>query len=271
MDGIDGFVRVLCEAESAVRTETCEDKNPRKEGPEMTATETKIWEMMTENTGCHILDSGGAGNRGWQQNRHIEDPREILPVSLEIWKDEVIIGYNLFPFLTAFLEITEDSEKLQQRFDEFSHSDEMEEETWFTCVNEFVEHIEDDEITRHDGENTYNHDNLLNDVIQYDILEMEYSGNELIILMTHNGCDVRGGYSTPYIFEVEDIDSFYSAMRDVSCGCKKCEESWYSDDCGYHWYSDDEGREEVPNWTLNPDENKVYHKNCGGEMEFWVL
>ena len=34
--------------------------------------ETKelIYQMLTENTGSHFLDSGGAGNRHWQRNQN---------------------------------------------------------------------------------------------------------------------------------------------------------------------------------------------------------
>ena len=241
--------------------------NPRKEMPEMTPLETRIWEMMTENTGCHILDSGGAYGRAWQRSRQIEDPRKIPTISVEVWKDEVNVTYNLFPFLVNFLEMTEESEELQREFMEFSHSDEMEDESWYTCIERFIERLRDGgKLQKSYGDNTYNHDTLLGGVIQYDILRLVDCDHDFIILQTHNGCDVRGGYSDPYIFDAGDADYFRIAMTDLSCQCKKCGMSWYSDDAGYHWYYGDEFR-----WRTCPDANKVYHKNCGGEIEFFVM
>jgi len=41
-----------------------------------TATELKVYEMLTENTGRHMLDSGSAYGRHWERNQKV--PIEIF-------------------------------------------------------------------------------------------------------------------------------------------------------------------------------------------------
>ena len=75
-----------------------------------TLIERKIYEMLTENTGIHFLDSGGSNGRAWQRNQNIPiEAFKILPdqlVDFEVYRNELEISFikPLFPFLSEQLE-----------------------------------------------------------------------------------------------------------------------------------------------------------------------
>lgn len=130
----------------------------------------------------------------------------------------------------------------------------------------------------------------------FEIANGMYQGH-YIILQIHNGCDVRGGYSTPHIFQFE-YDHFYSMINGLGCRCpnfKWGEErvqgvqknldgkntkdpvidldhvDCYSDDDGYHWYENSGENIEKGAKFITDEEGKhhIVCKKCGTELEFW--
>lgn len=57
------------------------------------------------------------------------------------------------------------------------------------------------------GDNTYNHGDDFSQCFQWS--EWEVDGRMYVIIQTHNGADVRGGYSRPVFARVVDEDYFY--------------------------------------------------------------
>lgn len=49
------------------------------ERPKISRTEEVIAEMLTENTGCHFLDSGGSSGRAWQRNCAAVEAAQLTP------------------------------------------------------------------------------------------------------------------------------------------------------------------------------------------------
>lgn len=108
-------------------------------------------------------------------------------------------------FFDAMLE---HDEELQAAFDEFASQPENERTSWPELLEMFAE----------DGRgwrlkvrgNTYNDENDLSQDFQYFQLEDE-NGDDVMIVMSHNGCDVRGGYSSPFFarFERHAEDYFW--------------------------------------------------------------
>lgn len=227
--------------------------------------EAKVWEMKQ----C------GLYGEEWQ----VGDPREIPTLLVEVQKDEVVVTYNLFPFLVNFLRMTEESEEMQKQFMEFCYQEGVESEHWCTCIDEFIKKLGDEgKLWEYEEENTYKYETILSGAIQYSIIRI-VDGGEFIILQIHGGGDMRSGYSDPYIFDIGDTEYFKMAMVSLSCQCRKCNMSWYSDDAGYHWeYGGCYGEAELLAeeeyelyWKTDPNVNKVYHRNCGGEIEFFVM
>ena len=83
-------------------------------------------------------------------------------------------------------------------------------------------------------ENTYNGECALSQVIQYGYYQID--DTEYVCLSIHGGCDVRGGYTRPRIFEVTQEIAIVDNAK-VGRYCDDCDSGWYSDDGGCHWYA----------------------------------
>jgi len=210
-----------------------------------------IHDMLTERTGIHMMDSGGACGRHWQRNqgRAFEnEPEAVLDGS---W-DYLDITLNLYHWLKDRLEY---NEELDKRFHTFATTGEMEDESWFACVEEFMKLLEMEaeeygtEFGGIYGEgspvtvNTYNHESLLSQVIQYCYWEDEDGGH--VLLQIHGGADVRGGYTRAVAFDVSGNSEL--AMFDDGRATIYCEDTANRPEqlrmdggsdggpCGAHW------------------------------------
>ena len=70
----------------------------------------------------------------------------------------------------------------------------------------------------HHSDNTYNTENNLDQDFQYSAFSDDWC--EYAFIQTHNGCDARGGYSTPMCASIED--EFYSITCDWLEECRDC-------------------------------------------------
>lgn len=225
---------------------------------EPTETEQVIAGMMKENTGRHFLDSGGTSGRAWQRNQAREFASE--PESVLKWDyDYISVVHNLYHWLVSRLEY---SEELTAAFDKFSEEQEnthyLEDmEAWAAEIGGRGIYGEGDPITV----NSYNHEELLSQVIQFTYFELEdadafedATGGSYVLLQIHGGADVRGGYTAPKVFAVEDgsegLGMFDYARGTIACNREKndspqteipglevedCEMYWDTDD-GHSWY-----------------------------------
>lgn len=280
-DQIQAFIQGLGNAMSQIETAEAERKCPKPKITETDPTKQAIIDMMTESTGCHILDSGGVYGRSWQRNRQIKDWDTLPELDVEAYCDDWYCTVSTYHFLKAYLEVTEESKRLQKQFEEFSNTEEYKKEPWLVCMEEFVRNVLGIEYVR--ATNTYNFDNVLDNDIQFIMTYWDNPSRKIeleapiIILQTHNGCDIRGGYPKPRIFTLEEPDQFMLAMTDLDVQCEKCGMRWYSDDSGCNWYYggcssnmkpvDGERDEEFKNYV--DEEEKVRHKGCGGQLSFF--
>jgi hypothetical protein len=185
----------------------------------LTETETKSTEqilvdMLTENTGRHFLDSGGAYGRNWERNagKTVEDFMAAPEVEVVTWErnGQTVVEYvnlDVFHFLRQRLDY--DAE-LDAAFHEFAMNDEHREDDWFTCLEAWfaAEGLDTPGVV-----NTYNGEDNLSQVIQYYIFE--YEDEPKIALMIHGGCDVRGGYTAPRFFNGDDYTLYDNADLEV--------------------------------------------------------
>ena len=231
-----------------------------------------IAEMLTEDTGMNMVDSGGASGRGWQQNQGRNFKKEDA-VIVEAYEsgNGVTIYFNLFHFLTEYLEFDDTSKKLQKKFDKFARSPGQEDEAWLVSMEEFATMTDDESAYGFTGvENTYNYDNVLSGVIQF--AAFSYEGDKYMVMSTHNGADVRGGYSKPRVFKIPDPDSFIIAQNSIYASTDKF--AWDSDDGGYTWhgevsYEDEDG--EIPELEFDVRGEKVFLNGTDDEVTFSVM
>lgn len=231
--------------------------------------------MLKENTGRALCDSGGemqadgtvkyGYGRNWERNQSRDFEKEPETVLSWDW-DYISVTHNVYHWLKSRLEYAED---LDAEFHEWAEETEERRETgWLQLMEEWVAQLGDTEDE--DGEsrevgglygdgepfcvNTYNGEDLLSQVIQYVYFEM--NDTAYVILQIHGGCDVRGGYTAPKVFEVsgggDGTDILDNAKATIYCegreknpnqteipGCEvqPCEMYWYTDD-GCHWYAE---------------------------------
>jgi hypothetical protein len=279
---VNGFVQTLVSIGGQMECITSEEKHPKPELVEEDELKRAIQEMLIENTGCSILDSGGAYGRGWERNRNRDFDKESS-VSVEVWDDQVSTQYNVYHYLTNFLEITEGSKELDrllQKSIELYDND-----SYMMDMEDFMEEQRQDGYTEKGITNTYNYETILSDVLHYGILVNDDTDEYFIILQIHNGCDVRGGYTRPRVFSLGTDDNFsyfLMAQTEVTAICEKCKMEWLSDDGGYKWYNDgnsnkqsglstDTEQEDELKIVCDAKNNKVWHKNCSGEISYRVL
>ncbi len=232
----DSVIKGMVAVTDSIDTAQAETTNPKMDQPQdYTETEKKIAEMLTENTGVNMLDSGGAYGRAWQQNRQIQDfrkqPNPIVEIHAphyyinseskkSLMPAEINISYDTFHYLTNFLELNDKAKELQKLFEAFAEEPDNREQGWYCLLQDFLEklHNETEDSELMGTTNTYNYDNILHGTLQYGMIQL---GNETyILLQIHGGCDVRGGYTKPQFFKVNDEDYFSLAQTDLRAGCE---------------------------------------------------
>ena len=172
-------------------------------------TEKIIYKMLTENTGEHFLDSGGAYGRHWQRNQK---------KSLNDFKKEDYITYDKYDciYKSLFHHLNESltyNSKLTNKLnnwikkDKYHYADNPDgrcndRQSVEEFMSEFI--YPDKKIY---SNYTYNEDNVLSQDIQF--IYSEIYETDIIALSIHNGCDARGGLTDYKIFNV-DWDMFLS-------------------------------------------------------------
>jgi hypothetical protein len=180
----------------------------------LTKTQKMIFLQLSENTGAHFLDSGGIYGRNYDKYKDVPDFNQDIIV------DEYGCYIPIQTYMNAHLTRTKEAEVLEKKI--ISRLKKMGVEYPVLCYSngeEIAEILKDyfgvednNYVGRVDSwTNTYNYDNDLTQVLQYVLFE--YSGDYYIIVETHNGCDVRGGYSDGRVYEIKDIDSFLCGQK----------------------------------------------------------
>ena len=175
--------------------------------------ENIIYEMLTENTGINMLDSGGKDGRRWQinQKRTLKDFQNDKHISYE----------DDYPTKSLFHHLTESCEYLP-----------TENKKLIDWINEDKYHYIDNPNGRENSWNdvedfmqtfiypnsminciyTYNEETVLSQNIQFLYADDIYD-NDIIALSIHNGADARGGF-TDYKFFKVDWDMFLDYSLD---------------------------------------------------------
>ena len=179
-----------------------------------------IYKMLTENTGVHMLDSGGAYGRNWERNqvKTIEDfenePEEVYTYSKR-W-NELSRTVSVYHYLSQL-----QTDKVCDKFNAMPCEDWDAEDVYgvskaqWEWLNEFFPELE--VIATF---NTYNWDSDLSQILQGSWIEGYRVGIGLeryLLLQIHGGCDARGGYTNAKLFLPPDygiINEYLDEYRD---------------------------------------------------------
>ncbi len=164
----------------------------------LTTTREVIASMLTENTGQHFLDSGGAYGRHWQRSQGMEV--EHFEAAPRAWVDKWGgVTIDLFHYLTERLEhfpaLEAEYLAYVEALGEGGYSD-------FQNMEAFAEDFGDIEGCYLGGSfNSYNFDGeAISQTIQG--IRFNYGEETVVLLQIHGGADVRGGYTRPRAFKV---------------------------------------------------------------------
>jgi hypothetical protein len=187
--------------------------------------EQVIYDMLTENTGGSILDSGGAYGRHWQRNQKktLEDFKAEPVAWME--PEYELVYKSLFWHLVEHL--TPD-ELLTGYFDKFAELNP--DSGYYELMELWLDSLgvadEGDFYSGRWSFNTYNFENWLpSQVIQGSFFSL--NGDDFLIMQVHGGADVRGGYTKPRVFSLgyEGRDGFifngesaYFVCNNSECG-----------------------------------------------------
>lgn len=197
--------------------------------------------MMVEYTGRHMLDSGGAYGRNFERNQGRDFENEKRCIINFRWGMDVTI--NLYHWIKEKLEHDPEMQDLYDYYaSESKESYLADMEGFHEFLNELHGHTRKKDGYRIEfSENSYNHDNLLSQTIQYTIL-CHPDEEPIVLLQVHGGCDVRGGYTAPKVFRCgsrsEDWFDFVDyRSATIYCNNRECLARWRTDDA-YHWYAE---------------------------------
>ena len=232
-----------------------------------------IENMMCEDTGKNLLDSGDAYGRHYEENQ--KNGIMTGPQKVDFWTDgeketELNPIVPLYDFLTYNLEVDGDSERFEDEFYNYIKVNDLNPYSVYD-IEETITVI--GEYSGYAMINTYNYESILSQTIQFIMFSDGYD-NIYVCLQIHNGCDVRGGYTLPKIFYVENPEYFITGTTDaiISCGCR--DYNYY--DYDYIETYDDEDyisidNEYIFNHTYVDDNGDLRCKDCGELLmsEFW--
>lgn len=222
-----------------------------------TDTDVALAEMLTENTGTHMLDSGGAYGRNWERNaggtaEGFYNAPDVIVSEYDGKFEGVTL--DLFHWLRERVDIDQDG---TDDFNLFAETEAQASEGWMQVCEAYVDHLRDKghEVAGFWGEgdpdwvNTYNGEDALSQVIQYMTLEIDDEPKALIQI--HGGCDVRGGYTAPRMFDTDQDQALYDNACLVAVTHHPDQEGgglieleriepiwWDSDNGGYSWSVD---------------------------------
>ena len=187
--------------------------------------EQTIAAMLTENTGTHMLDSGGANGRAWQRNlgKTVEDFRAMPSATAEItvreYEGETVA--EIIPCVNVFHLLTGGALELCGLCRQFNAMPVDDLDGGFYGASMAGAEWLETRGFEESGEtfNTYNWNSNHSQILQGTELtrESEYGEEKYLLLQIHGGADVRGGYTDAKLFKLDDHAEVYNALTE-DCG-----------------------------------------------------
>ena len=264
-----------------------------------------IRSQLTENTGRHLLDSGGAYGRNWEENQ--ENPPWEQP-AYEVYDGFVV--RNVYHHMSQRLDRDRTALDLEMALYAFGYSDEYARESWLNTMKAFTEMLHEPvyheeirdqfdlpvpvadsvagyaaDLERTDRRafsfNSYNSEfGDISQVLQGVALGPAYAPHsEYVLLQVHGGADVRGGYTAPRVYKAAAADAMTS---EFFASCERCgwqdaesclygsDELLYVDGIADGFLLDehdwlDERSLEAADAADHID-GAVFHRECGGHV-----
>lgn len=155
-------------------------------------TQEILAEMLTENTGRGLLDSGDAYGRNWERNQGLTVADFVNSEKVRLTKYGP--AASLFHYLNDTLEY---AEELDKEFQEWIDDPIRKDNSYLEDSYDWASNFED---SYYPSFNSYNGEDILSQGFQVETFSMD--GDDYCCLSIHGGCDIRGGYTKPRIFKI---------------------------------------------------------------------
>ena len=188
--------------------------------------------QFTENTGRHILDSGDAYGRGWEKRAGMTAGDFLAQPQVTV-DDFGGVTVSLFHVLANHLEHTADAAHLTAGFREWITNQPLN-DAYYNSMSSVEEWLETIGAELGQSDNTYNFETLADGVVMF--VNFTYQDVYYLALSTHNGADVRGGYSGFVVYET--CDCWMYALTRATIACQMCNRTFFvdtyeiTDECG---------------------------------------
>jgi hypothetical protein len=163
-----------------------------------------IYKMLVENTGTHMLDSGGAYGRNWERNQK-KPIKDFINENEEDYyfsdNGEVYRTVSVFHYLSG-LELDEVCDNFNKRNSNTKDWDGelSSNENIYGVSTKAANYLNKNyDVEVEHTFNTYNYDSDLSQVLQGSRLQL--NNETYYLIQIHNGCDVRGGYTDAKLFK----------------------------------------------------------------------
>ena len=171
-----------------------------------------IFDMLTENTGRHPLDSGGAYGRAWERNqaRTIEDFENEPEEKYTYHKSGNYLErtVSVFHFLSQL-----DMDELCEEFNAMPCRDwDADDEVYGVSKVQWDWLKANHEVKVGYTFNTYNGDSDLSQILQGSWVEID--DEVYLLLQIHGGCDARGGYTNAKLFTTPEEHMIHEYLRE---------------------------------------------------------
>jgi len=168
--------------------------------------------MLTENTGRHPLDSGGAYGRAWERNqaRTIEDFESEPEEKYTYRKSGNYLErtVSVFHFLSQL-----DTDWICEEFNAMPCRDWDADDEVYGVSKAQWDWLKANHVVRVGYTfNTYNGDSDLSQILQGSWVEID--DEVYLLLQIHGGCDARGGYTNAKLFTTPEEHMIHEYLRE---------------------------------------------------------
>ena len=196
-----------------------------------------VYNMLTENTGTHMCDSGGTNGRMWQRNANkcLQDfenePAETYQYCSKY--NEIYRTVSVYHFLTNDLEIDNICFEFNNLNTNPEDLDVAEVYGVSVAAWDYLTEFNDVEVSR--SWNSYNGESDLSQILQG--ANLTINDEEYVLIQIHGGADARGGYTDAKLFKCGDLidGMIHECLREYLDSCEILEELEYIDSMSDYW------------------------------------
>jgi hypothetical protein len=236
-------------------------------------TRARIAKMLREDTGRDLCDSGGIYGRHWERNqgRDFEGEPEVRwsgAMRVDLNGDPTLdldLTVSTYKHLLQFLSVTPVSEEFQSRFESFA-GQQPEDEAWEDLLDKFM----GDSALKTELIDSFGLDPCIEGSLDQPYLMWHFRQDlvdgpeDIVIIRSHNGCDMRGGFSSPYFFSI----ALENLSFGIYCRCVGTEEDSGRWTIGPHEMARADGVETTVDEAFSLDDGVVVCRECGHRVEF---